>query len=81
MIRTIAHCRPWAVENFLLLLRDKLDAYLLRRQGMMADADPVHTVSVNDQPEADQYPIKLSGKLQFVPRLNTEQLPTDRSDQ
>ena len=59
VIRIIAQCRPWAVENFLLLLRDKMDAFLAQRKDAFVDANavrrlPANIRDVSDQPEVDQ---------------------------
>ncbi|ELU07921.1 hypothetical protein CAPTEDRAFT_226621 [Capitella teleta] len=62
VIRNIVHCRPWAIENFLVLLREKMDAYLmLRDTSRFAHGD------ANEAPEVDQQQSRAGNQGHPIP--------------
>ena len=48
VIRNICGCKPWAVEQFLMMLRRKIDRYLYERRRGNQD-----TVPTASQPQYD----------------------------
>lgn len=39
VMKNICYCRPWAIEQFLLILHDKLDKYMMLKSTGISEVD------------------------------------------
>lgn len=60
VVANISNCKPWAVEQFLMLIRRKIDRYLYEQGRSVKGAG--NQSNINDKPEADQAQISGRGK-------------------